>query len=203
MRADDDRSLAGCVRWAMARRWRRSWNDKQLTQGLEAARSACRNWAMCGLDHLISALNSPSTYLRHQAAQISSASTIRRSAGSRSTLRTLCIQPQRREQLHADLGARDTDELVAMWHEHDRSEWSEQAFEAMESTHRALGKLPVRMLTRDDRGSDIDENADPRIQELWLDGDIERLTDILEAIRMFACVGSRRVRWLTWVMKPP
>ena len=159
--------------------------DKQLTQGLEAAEALAELGDVRGLDHLISALNSPSTYLRHQAAQI-----LKRLNHPRG-LRALKEHPEdpaassrsaRREQLHADLDARDTDELVAMWHEHDRSEWSERAFEAMESilTER-LGKLPVREADEDDGGSEaIDENADPRIQELWLDGDIEGLTDILE-----------------------
>ena len=159
--------------------------EKQLAQGLDAAEALAELGDVRGLDHLIASLNSPSSHLRHQAAQI-----LKRLNHPRG-LRALHNHPAAagaasrgalREQLHDDLNRRDTDELVALWHAHDRSQWSELAFEVMEAilTER-LGSRPERDGEMEQRGPEgIDESADPRIQELWLKGDVEGLTDILE-----------------------
>jgi hypothetical protein len=171
--------------------------DTQLTRGLDAAEALAELGDVRGLDHLISALNSPSSDLRHQAAQILKRLDHPRGLraleahpmqpGGMASSRGTSPQPggsnrnARREQLYRDLNARDTDELVAIWHENDRSQWSDLAFEIMEAILiERLGKLPLgddAVMGR--RREEIDENSDPKIQELWMRGDVDALMDIL------------------------
>jgi hypothetical protein len=89
----------------------------------------------------------------------------------------------RREQLYEDLNRRSTDELVALWHQNDRSRLSEPAFEVMETilTER-LGKLPARGADAPRRSpDDIDESVNPRIQALWRTGNTDGLMRFFES----------------------
>ena len=209
--------------------WLRSLDDRealfqimrgnsQFTQSLDAAEALSELGDVRGLDHLIAALNSPSSYLRHRAAQILKQLSHPRALralkehrdGSADTAFQQAREPQsgglslgaRREQLYGDLNRRDTDELVAIGHENDRSQWSDLAFEVIEGIiMERLGKLPRRDDAAGGRGlQDIDENADPRIKDLWMQGDVEGLsrrlmgeTDVsmqLEAAEALAYLGD-------------
>ncbi|MFH1186423.1 MAG: HEAT repeat domain-containing protein, partial [Chloroflexota bacterium] len=190
-------------------RWLRSLGDrealfqimegnKQLIQGLEAAEALAELGDVRGLDHLIAALSSPSSNLRHQSAQIIKRldhprglrALKDRPAESGATVTAPGRPPQpggssrgvRREQLYDDLNGRDTDELVAIWHEDDRSQWSDLAFEVLESilTER-LGRLPSEDDEAEGGGrEEMDESADSRVQGLWMEGDVDGLAGLIE-----------------------
>lgn len=179
--------------------------DQQLTQGLEAAEALAELGDVRGLDHLIATLKSPSSYLRHQAAQI--LERLNHPRGLRALKQRSGLSPgsgrgPQRDQLYDELNARDTDELVAIWHQNDRTHWSEMAFEVLaDLLNERLGRLPPR----DDESlahqrEDVDENVDPRVRELWIRGDVDALvrlyddaTDVplqLEAAEALSALGD-------------
>ena len=173
--------------------------SRELTQGLYAAEALAELGDVRGLDHLIGTLDSPSTYLGHEAAQILKRlnhprglralhehrkDTAAAASPHRSTRPAATHSSLRRDQLHEDLKKRKTDELVAIWHEHDRSQWSDQAFDVMEAILiERLGQLP-RTEGKDAAGhsQDVDEDVDPRILELWRQGDSDSLVRFFEDV---------------------
>ena len=173
--------------------------NKQVTRGLEAAEALAELGDVRGLDHLIAALNNSSSSIRRQSAQILEGlnhprglrALKDRSEGSGATATAPGQAPQpgafsrgpRPEQLYSDLNGRGTDELVAIWYEDDRSQWSGEAFEVLESilTER-LGRIPRRDEQARSRGAeDVDESVDPRVQQLWKTGDVGGLTRLFDA----------------------
>ena len=82
--------------------------------------------------------------------------------------------------MYEDLNAATTDELVAIWHENNRAEWTDMEFEVLEGilTER-LGKLPRRGKDQDEE-QEIDDQVDPKIQQLWMQGDVDALRRIME-----------------------
>jgi hypothetical protein len=84
-----------------------------------------------------------------------------------------------REEIHEDLSAATTDELMAIWHENDRGGWTALEFDVIEDLLLArLGTLPRRAGDPSD-GPAVDEEADSRIRQLWLQGDTDSLRRIM------------------------
>jgi hypothetical protein len=180
-------------------RWLRSLGDRealfqfmdgerQTERGLEAAEALVELGDVRGLDHLIAALRSTDTTLRHQAAQI--LKQLNHPRGLRA-LRDFRDQPGSHTRaasgsnlkapggkLRADLEALATDELVALWHEKDHSTMTVPALDALSKilTER-LGKLPPENGGAEDR---VDQDVDPRVQDLWIRGDTGPLRRIFE-----------------------
>ncbi|HET6846898.1 MAG TPA: HEAT repeat domain-containing protein, partial [Anaerolineales bacterium] len=72
-----------------------------------------------------------------------------------------------------------TDELMAIWHENDRGGWTDLEFEVIEGILlERLGKLPRRAGDPSD-DPEVDEEADSRIRQLWLQGDTDSLRRIM------------------------
>jgi hypothetical protein len=90
-----------------------------------------------------------------------------------------------REQIYHELRLRETLDLVALWQAHDRSQWSDAAFDVMQQLLKErLGRLPARepepVKAEGADPGEIDENADPEIKQLWVDGDTQSLAEIVE-----------------------
>jgi hypothetical protein len=89
-----------------------------------------------------------------------------------------------RAQVYHQLRLRETLDLVAMWQAHDRSQWSDVAFDVMEQLIKErLGQLPAREAPSDEQPvvspDEIDQNADPEIRQLWLAGDVDSLSQTM------------------------
>jgi hypothetical protein len=189
--------------------WLRSLGDRealfqimeqhgQFAQGLEAAAALAELGDVRGLDFLIDTLDCPDADLQDQAAEVlhwlghprglralrdhaREPGDMPSSRGQSSQLSPGSDSARSREQLYEELNQRDTDELVAMWHEYARAREADPAFEVMEAIliHR-LGRLPRGNASDGSRSrEDIDENADPGIQHLWMEGDTDALASLL------------------------
>jgi hypothetical protein len=163
-------------------------SERQTERGLEAAEALVELGDVRGLDHLIAALRSANSSLRHQAAQI--LKQLNHPRGLRA-LRDYHDEPDSltptasgstldapREKLYRDLESLDTDELVALWHEKDHSRMTGLALEVLsEILTKRLGKLPPENGDAEDR---IDQDVDPRVKDLWIKGDTGALRRIFE-----------------------
>ena len=157
--------------------------DRPSAQSLEAAEALAQLGDVRGLDHLIATLNNPGSGLRMEAAEI--LRHLHHPRGTRA-LRESGTETQssaraaQREEVYEDLNAAKTDELVAIWHENNHAEWTDLELEVIEAilTER-LGKLPRRRMGVDE-SQEIDDEVDPRIQQLWKQGDIDRLRLVME-----------------------
>jgi hypothetical protein len=166
--------------------------ERQTAGGLEAAEALVELGDVRGLDHLIASLKSANSTLRHQSAQIlkelnhprglRALREFRDEPGSRTAATIGSKLEAPREKLHDELEALGTDELVGLWHEKDRSKMSGLALDVLSEILTArLGELPP---DADDTeglpGDQIDEDVDPRIQDLWIQGDTAALMRIFE-----------------------
>ena len=180
-------------------RWLRSLGDRealfqfmdgerQTQRGLEAAEALVELGDVRGLDHLIAALRSSNPSLRQEAENI--LIEINHPRGLRA-LRDLHERPgsrpqpamsakgvASRQQLHNDLQALNTDELVALWHDRERSRMPDGAVNVLSDILRErLGSLPKE---GEDLEDQIDPDVDPKVQDLWIQGDTRALMRMFE-----------------------
>ncbi len=147
--------------------------DRRSIRALQAAEALAQLGDVRGLDYLIATLDNPASGLRMEAAEI--LQQLQHPRGLR-VLRERQAETQssgpaaEREAVYEDLNAATTDELVAIWHEHNQAEWTHMEFEVLEGilTER-LGKLPRRGKDQGEE-QEIDDQVDPRIQQLWREG---------------------------------
>ncbi len=141
--------------------------ERRSIRALQAAEALAQLGDVRGLDHLIATLDNPASGLRMEAAEM--LQQLQHPRGLRA-LRERQTETQssrpavEREAVYEDLNAATTDELVAIWHENDRTEWTDMEFEVLEGilTER-LGKLPRRGKDHDEE-QEIDDQVDPKIQ---------------------------------------
>jgi hypothetical protein len=170
-------------------------DNRQLTQGLDIAEALAELGDVRGMDHLIAMVKSPSPYLSHAAARI-----LKRLNHPRGLRALKEQQPSpdapsagagasapgsgsKQDAMYLDLSQRDTDELIAIWHENDSSQASEQALQVLEEvlTER-LGHLPDGDEVGGTEGRDedeIDEQTAAEVKSPWMGGDIEGLVHML------------------------
>jgi hypothetical protein len=166
--------------------------ERQTERGLDAAEALVELGDVRGLDHLIAALRSSNSSLRHRAAQILKEMNHPRGLralrdfhdepGSRTAATIGSGRVPPREKLYKDLDSRGTDELVALWHEKNASTMSEVPLDVLsEILTERLGELPPEKGDAEGpRGDRIDEDVDPRIQRLWVQGDSDGLMRFFE-----------------------
>lgn len=160
-------------------------SNPQNAEGLAAAEALAVMGDVRGLDHLIATLASPMAELRLQATEILvqlNHPRGLRALQERAPVTQNSARAQEREVVHEDLNAATTDELVAIWHENDRKQWSALELDVIrEILVERLGKPPRRdaqEAARDEQ--DVDEGVNPRIRELWLQGDVDGLSDMFD-----------------------
>jgi hypothetical protein len=156
--------------------------DPRSIQSLEAAEALAQLGDVRGLDHLIAILNDSRSGLRMEAAEI--LQDLGHPRGMRALREAQNETPSADraaalEEVYKDLSGAATDELVAIWHENDRAEWTDLEMEIIESILvERLGKLPRRTGAPDEDQA-VDTDVAPRIQDLWKRGEADRLRHIL------------------------
>jgi hypothetical protein len=90
-------------------------------------------------------------------------------------------------QLYQQMDKKDTEELLAMWHEHDRDAWTDQAFAAIHAVLlNRLGSIPEPSipLTEDDIDTDEEETLLASENLLFLATWANRLARLILALAL-------------------